>query len=181
MINRARILTERGLVCSIKTLCELRQEQRSTAILRLLGWVAASCDLLCDGVSSGIIGATMEHDIGSALCETGAGEKECLRTLLKNDLKLLCRFGETWHSLLLTLLSVPNFKAAMSKVQFIFTSFVSDFSSNSFTLSFACNSRIVTRTDSEYAVYGVCVCLCVVLQRCRLCFAYVFNFSSLQL
>jgi hypothetical protein len=101
-------------VCSIKTLRELRREQRSTALLRLVGWVAASCDLLCDGVSAGIaVDAAPDAGVGAAGAGPGGGE--CLRTLLKNDLKLPCRFGEVWHSLLLTLLAVPNFKAAMAK------------------------------------------------------------------
>ena len=34
--------------------------------------------------------------------------------LLRNDLKLSNEFVEAWHSLLLTLLAVPDFKAAMA-------------------------------------------------------------------
>ena len=40
--------------------------------------------------------------------------RECLKTLLQNDLKLPFRFVEAWHSVLLTLLAVLNFKAAIA-------------------------------------------------------------------
>lgn len=104
MLNRAAILTSRGLVCSIKTLKEIKEEQRAVALLKLLGWVAGSCDPLCDRVSAGLSepmpGMGREH---------GA-----LRPLLRNDLKLPNQFVLSWHSLLLTLLAVPNFKAAMA-------------------------------------------------------------------
>lgn len=96
MLNRAKILTSRGLVCSIKTREELRNEQIATSILKLIGWVASSCDPLCDRVSSGLSSGSV------------------LTPLLRNDLKLPYTFVKAWHSLLLTLLAVPAFKAAMA-------------------------------------------------------------------
>ena len=100
VLNRARILRDRGLVCSIKTRKNLCDEQRATAALRLIGWMASSCDPLCDQVSLGILGRR-------------AGVSALL-PLLRNDLKLPYQFVMAWHSLLLTLLAVPNFKAAMA-------------------------------------------------------------------
>ena len=96
MLNRAKILTDRGLVVSIKTYNELRNEQKATAALNLIDMVAHSCDPLCDQVSAG-------------LSVEGA-----LTPMLKNDLKLPCQFVHSWHSVLLTLLAVPEFKAAMA-------------------------------------------------------------------
>ena len=57
MLNRARILTDVGLVCSIKTLKELRDEQLATALIQIIGLVALSADQFCDQVSVGISGA----------------------------------------------------------------------------------------------------------------------------
>lgn len=105
MLNRAKILTDRGLVCSIKTRRELRNEQRAAAILKLVGWVASSCDPLCDQVSNGLSGRERRQQ---------AGCSNSLKPLLRNDLKLPYQFVLAWHSLLLTLLAVPNFKAAMA-------------------------------------------------------------------
>jgi hypothetical protein len=45
--------------------------------------------------------------------EGGSGES-ALMPLLRNDLKLPYQFVMAWHPLLLTLLAVPNFKAAMA-------------------------------------------------------------------
>ena len=95
MLNRAKILTNHGLVCSIKTRQELRHEQKSTTILNLVGWLASSCDQICDQISLGM-------------------SSNALVPLLRNDLKLSNQFVEAWHSLLLTLLAVPDFKAAMA-------------------------------------------------------------------
>jgi len=95
MLNRAKILTNHGLVCSIKTRQELRHEQKATTILNLVGWLASSCDQICDQISLGM-------------------SSNALEPLLRNDLKLSNQFVEAWHSLLLTLLAVPDFKAAMA-------------------------------------------------------------------
>ena len=95
MLNRARILTDIGLACSIKTLKELRDEQLATELIQIIGLVALSADQFCDQVSVGISGA--------------------LTPLLLNDLRLPYKLAKQWHSLLLTLLSVPRFKAAMSR------------------------------------------------------------------
>lgn len=99
MLNRAKILTDRGLVCSIKTRQDLRNEQKATAVISLIGSLARSCDPLCDQVSTGI---------------SGAGKTSTLPPLLRSDLKLPYQFTSSWHSLLLTLLAVPNFKAALA-------------------------------------------------------------------
>ena len=116
ILERARILTDRGLVCSIKTRKELRDEQIATALLRMMGWVAGSCDPLCDRVSAGLSSPGRTYGIGGGTTSgIGAREEECcLKPLLRNDLKLPFRFVQAWHSLLLTLLAVPNFKAAMA-------------------------------------------------------------------
>jgi len=117
MLDRARILTSRGLVCTIKKLEEMRDEQRAAAALRMVGWVAGSCDPLCDKVAAGIAderGGSGGGDLGvgsSGSAGSGAG---VLGPLLRNDLKLPSRLVDAWHSLLLTLLAVPGFKAAMA-------------------------------------------------------------------
>lgn len=95
MLSRARTLTDAGLVVSIKTRKELRDEQLATTILKIIGLVALSTDQFCDQDSVGISGA--------------------LTPLLLNDLRLPYQLAKLWHSLLLTLLSVPSFKAAMSR------------------------------------------------------------------
>jgi len=99
MLNRAKILTDHGLVCSIKTLTDLQNEQTATAVISLIGSLARSCDPLCNQVSAGI---------------SGAGISSTLPPLLRSDLKLPQQFTSSWHSLLLTLLAVPDFKAALA-------------------------------------------------------------------
>jgi hypothetical protein len=110
LLNRAKILTDRGLVCTVKTRKELRHEQLATAVLNLMGWLALSCDQLCDQVSMGISGQW-------AIGVEGEGDEggSALTPLLRNDLKLPYQFVTAWHTVLLTLLAVPNFKAAMSR------------------------------------------------------------------
>lgn len=44
----------------------------------------------------------------------GGRSELALVPMLRNDLKLPYQFIMAWHSLLLTLLAVPNFKAAMA-------------------------------------------------------------------
>ena len=109
MLNRAKILTNHNLVCSIKTRSELRCEQKAAAILKLVGWVASSCDPLCDQISVAISGK--DDDVAMGF---GKGAHNALTLLLKNDLRLPNQFVQAWHALLLTLLAVPNFKAAMA-------------------------------------------------------------------
>ncbi len=99
MLNRAKMLTDGGLVCSIKTRKEIANEQTATSVIKLINFVAQSCDPLCDKVSSGISG----REITSTL-----------PPLLRNDLKLPYKFVSSWHALLLTLLAVPNFKASLA-------------------------------------------------------------------
>ena len=110
MLNRARILTDRGLVCTIKTRKELRDEQLAVAVLRLIGWVALSCDQLCNQIAMGMSG---RWEVGGE--GEGGGGESALTPMLRNDLKLPNQFATAWHTVLLTLLAVPNFKAAMSR------------------------------------------------------------------
>jgi hypothetical protein len=110
LLNRARILTDRGLVCTIKTRRELRDEQLATAVLKLIGWTASSCDQLCDQVALGMSGQRVCEQEG-----VEAAGKSALTLLMRNDLKLPYQFSTAWHTVLLTLLAVPNFKAAMSR------------------------------------------------------------------
>ena len=99
------------LVCSIKTLKELRQEQKATAILKLVGWVASSCDPLCDQIALGLSG--QNGAVANNLAER-VWKYNALVPLLRNDLKLPTNFVEEWHAVLLTLLAVPDFKASMA-------------------------------------------------------------------
>eukprot|EP00804_Cyclotella_cryptica_P026552 CCRYP_015394-RC/>CCRYP_015394-RC protein AED:0.06 eAED:0.06 QI:168/1/1/1/0.85/0.76/21/3141/1947 len=99
MLNRAKILTDRGLVCSIKTHRNLINDQKATAIIRLIASVAQSCDPLCDQVSLGL---------------SGSGISPTLNAIIRSDLKLPCKFTTSWHALLLTLLAQPEFKAALA-------------------------------------------------------------------
>ena len=132
VLNRTKILTSHGLVCSIKTRKELIGEQRAVGLLKLLGWIAGSCDLLCDRVSGSLseehrhmggagsdgLGGLALRGFGSRFAQGQfvAGQQHhqqqqgaALRPLLRNDLKLPYQFVQAWHSLLLTLLAVPNF------------------------------------------------------------------------
>ena len=121
MLNCARIITEQGLLCNIKSLQEIRQEQTATAVLKLVGWVASSCDPLCGQVSTGIATALLlsggpgQHVYQGGVPQEGQG-RECLKTLLQNDLKLPFQFMEVWQLVLLTLLAVMNFKVAIANV-----------------------------------------------------------------
>lgn len=99
MLNRAKLLTDGGLVCSIKTREEVVNEQTATSVIKLINLIAQSCDPLCDQVSSGI---------------SGRGVTSTLPPLLRNDLKLPYKLVSSWHALLLTLLAVPNFKASLA-------------------------------------------------------------------
>ena len=96
ILARARLCSSRGLVVSIKTRDELLAEQRAAAVIRWLGTLAKSCDPLCNQVSSSI------------------KQDEHLAPLLRADLKLPAAITSAWHSLLLTLLAIPNFKAALA-------------------------------------------------------------------
>ena len=96
ILARARLCSSRGLVVSIKTRDELLAEQRAAAVIRWLGTLAKSCDPLCNQVSSSI------------------KQDDHLAPLLRADLKLPAAITSAWHSLLLTLLAIPNFKAALA-------------------------------------------------------------------
>lgn len=96
MLNKANLLTSRGLFCSILTLEELKSEQRAVAVLQWLTSLARSCDPLCQKVAEAI--APERH----------------LVPLLSADFKLSSRITKYWHSLLLTLLAVPTFKSHLA-------------------------------------------------------------------
>ena len=86
-------------MCSIKTYHNLNNDQRATAVIRLISSLAESCDPLCDEVSAGI---------------SGRGTIPYLNAIMRSDLKLPCKFTLSWHALLLTLLAQPAFKAALA-------------------------------------------------------------------
>ena len=96
ILARARLCSSRGLIVSIKTRDELLAEQRASAVIRWLGTLAKSCDPLCNQVSSSI------------------RQNEHLAPILRADLKLPAAITSAWHSLLLTLLAIPDFKAALA-------------------------------------------------------------------
>jgi len=96
MFARAKVCISCGLVVSIKTRSELLTEQRAAAVIRWLGTLAQACDPLCHRVSSSI-----KHE-------------DHLIPMLRADLKLPAAITSCWHSLLLTLLAVPDFKAALA-------------------------------------------------------------------
>uniref|UniRef100_A0A7S4S346 E3 ubiquitin-protein ligase n=1 Tax=Ditylum brightwellii TaxID=49249 RepID=A0A7S4S346_9STRA len=96
MLDKARVLTKNGLVCSIKTRQELLMEQRAASVIHWMSVLSRSCDPLCNRVSVAISGH--RH----------------LVPLLHSDLKLPRQITSAWHSLLLTLLAVPSFKADLA-------------------------------------------------------------------
>jgi len=96
MLDKAHILTKRGLSCSIKTRTQLEREQRASAVISWLSVLARSCDTLC-------------HTMAEAI------EMKHLVPLLRSDLKLSRKITQGWHALLLTLLAVPNFKMELAK------------------------------------------------------------------
>jgi len=69
-----------------------------------------SCDQLCNQTAMGMSGRWAVGGEG----EGGRGES-ALTPMLRNDLKLPNQFVTAWHTVLLTLLAVPKFKAAMSR------------------------------------------------------------------
>ena len=96
MLQRALLLTNAGLFCSIVTRDELLLEQRAVAILQWLTCLARSCDPLCQKVAESIL------------------PDRHLVPLLRADFKLSSRITKYWHSLLLTLLAVPAFKSHLA-------------------------------------------------------------------
>lgn len=130
MLEKAKLLTDCGLVVSIKTRHELCSEVRCAAVLEFLNLMSGSCDPLCRLVSVGL-GAKDAIEEQKENVE-GSGEKSklislnkknidyrakathTLRIMLLNDLRLPRKVAKSWHDLLLTLLAVPNFKAALA-------------------------------------------------------------------
>ena len=117
MLNQAKILTNRGLVCIIKTWRELRDEQRTVAAVGLVASVAGCCDPLCDLVAAGISrdddrGISGDGEHGSS--SNNNNHNSTIRHLLSSDLILPHRLTSAWQSILLTLLAVTHFKSALA-------------------------------------------------------------------
>lgn len=133
MMEKASILTGVGMVVSIKTRKELCEEIRCAAILDFLNLMSDCCDPFCRLVSVGL-GAEevpeadktnidkdednrIETDFPSktktmdVYCKSSTSH---LTSMLQTDLKLPRKIAKSWHDLLLTLLAVPNFKAALA-------------------------------------------------------------------
>ena len=99
MLNQAKILTNRGLVCSIKMRRELRDEQRTMAAVVLVTSVAGFCDPLCDRVAAGIArdddrGISGDGEHGSS--SNNNNHYSTLRHLLCSELKLPHRLITKW-------------------------------------------------------------------------------------
>jgi hypothetical protein len=129
ILEKAKILTDCGMVVSIKTRHELCSEVRCSAVLDFLNLMSGSCDPLCRLVSLGLGAedsndeAKVDHDedkqVQAASSElkdldNRAQSSQTLRYMLLNDLRLPRKVAKSWHDLLLTLLAVPNFKAALA-------------------------------------------------------------------
>lgn len=127
-------------MCSIKTYHNLTNDQRATAVIRLISSLAESCDPLCDEVSAGI---------------SGRGMFPTLNAIIRSDLKLPCKFTSSWHALLLTLLAQPDFKAALANaycetyrdVLMEYSRGVGVVDRSSFTLSVQFLNRVAYVTD----------------------------------
>jgi len=123
ILEKAKILSGCGMVVSIKTRWELCREVRCAAILEFLNLMSSSCDPLCLLVSVGL-GAMEDTDnaergdgdttMNEESQTSPMGHSNELSIMLQNDLKLPRKIGKLWHDLLLTLLAVPNFKAALA-------------------------------------------------------------------
>jgi hypothetical protein len=127
ILEKAKLLTGRGMVVSIKTRWELCRELRCSAILEFLNLMSGSCDPLCRLVSVGLgakddtnnTAAGLKEDDGNVKMNDEsrialANHPNHLSIMLQNDLKLPRKIAKSWHDLLLTLLAVPNFKAALA-------------------------------------------------------------------
>eukprot|EP00550_Attheya_septentrionalis_P012964 CAMPEP_0198304944 /NCGR_PEP_ID=MMETSP1449-20131203/57651_1 /TAXON_ID=420275 /ORGANISM="Attheya septentrionalis, Strain CCMP2084" /LENGTH=2807 /DNA_ID=CAMNT_0044007473 /DNA_START=500 /DNA_END=8923 /DNA_ORIENTATION=- len=111
MYKKAHLLANRhGLVCSIKTRTELWMEHRAVAVVNWLSVLARSCDPLCLVVSESIAITNKEQKPNL----TVDNNNNYLIPLLLADLKLSTTLTSSWHSLLLTLLAIPLFKAALA-------------------------------------------------------------------
>ena len=127
ILEKAKLLTGGGMVVSIKTRWELCRELRCSAILEFLNLMSDSCDPLCRLVSVGLgakddttnTTAGLKEDDGNVKMNDDsrvelANHPNHLSIMLQNDLKLPRKIAKSWHDLLLTLLAVPNFKAALA-------------------------------------------------------------------
>ncbi len=142
IIEKAKILSRFGMVVSIKTRGELCKEIRCSAVQEFLNLMSGSCDALCRLVSVGLGAEETDSDVDSEDRESDGdmrmkggvnsassrvvinaitnantminGGSRSLFTMLRSDLKLPRRLASSWHDLLLTLLAVPNFKAALA-------------------------------------------------------------------
>jgi hypothetical protein len=129
MLEKAKILTEVGMVVSIKTREELCREIRCSAVLYFLNLMADCCDPFCRLVSVGLGAKANDEECGKEddgdtkmekmkisanIDEHNVSSGSTLVSMLQNDLKLPRKISKSWHELLLTLLAVPNFKAALA-------------------------------------------------------------------
>jgi hypothetical protein len=123
MLDKAKILREKGMVVSIKTRVELCREVRALAVLEFLKMLSDCCDPLCNLVSLTLGGHCDDDDkdikmegeeVPLVQVKTSAGDSKHLMHMLNSDLKLPRMVSKEWYGLLLKLLAVPNFKAALS-------------------------------------------------------------------
>jgi hypothetical protein len=124
MLDKADILRKNGLVVSIKTRAELSTEIRALAVLEFLKMLSDCCDPLCNLVSLSLGGYNSEEALLSKPSSSKAnkvhdkgdfrGDPKHLKSMLNSDLKLPRLISQAWHDLLLKLLAVPIFKAALS-------------------------------------------------------------------
>ena len=128
MLDKAKLLREKGMVVSIKTRVELFREVRALAVLEFLKMLSDCCDPLCNLVSLALGGyQNLDDDVmevdeepstflkteNNSVTSFNGGAKH-LKSMLSSDLKLPRMMAKAWHDLLLKLLAVPNFKAALS-------------------------------------------------------------------
>lgn len=131
MLEKAKILIDCGMVVSIKTRHELCREVRCAAVLEFLNLMSSSCDPLCRLVTVGLGASDSNSDVDDDTDHGGDANmqdnpvnskgmnkmdesSQTLRSMLLNDLRLPRKVAKSWHDLLLTLLAVPNFKAALA-------------------------------------------------------------------
>jgi hypothetical protein len=110
VMEKAKILSSMGMIVSIKTRHELCREVRAGAIIEFLHFLSESCDSLTQEISSGL----SEGDGIISELKEEFNSSGCLLTMLRSDLRIPRYITTSWHALLLTLLAVPSFKAALA-------------------------------------------------------------------
>ena len=166
ILEKAKMLSDLGMVVSIKTRLELCQEVRCKAVLDFLILMSGCCDPLCRLVSIGLGAADDRKDSDKnsqmecdddeqRICIAEKRGMESLCAMLQNDLKLPRQISKSWHELLLTLLAVPNFKAGLANAYVdTYTSVTSEyargvgiFDKSSYTLSVQFLNRVTYVQD----------------------------------